>query len=52
VFDWEATHALNARVVARGAPTREAVRKELHKGATRILALLERWATTTYAGWP
>jgi hypothetical protein len=41
VFDWEATHALNARVAARGAPTREAVRKELHKGATRILAHLD-----------
>lgn len=41
VFDWEATHALNARVAARGAPTRETVRKELHKGATRILALLD-----------
>ena len=40
-FEWEATHALNARVAARGAPTREVVRRELHKGATRILGLLD-----------
>ena len=39
-FDWEATHALNARVAARGVPTKEAVRRELHKGRTRLLALL------------
>ena len=40
VFDWEATHALNARVAARGVPTKEAVRRELHKGRTRLLGLL------------
>jgi hypothetical protein len=39
-FDWEATHALNARVAARGVPTKEIVRRELHKGSTRLLGLL------------
>jgi len=39
-FDWEATHALNARVAARGVPTRETVRRELHKGRSRLLGLL------------
>ena len=39
-FDWDATHALNARVAARGVPTKEAVRRELHKGRTRLLGLL------------
>jgi hypothetical protein len=40
VFDWEATHALNARVAARGVPTKEAVRRELRKGRSRLLGLL------------
>ena len=40
VFDWEATHALNARVAARGTPTKESVRRELHKGRSRLLGLL------------
>jgi len=40
-FDWEATHALNARVAARGAPTKEIVRRELHKGRARLLGLLD-----------
>jgi hypothetical protein len=39
-FDWEATHALNARVAARGSPTKEVVRRELHKGKSRLLGLL------------
>jgi len=34
VFDWEATHALNARVAARGVPTKEAVRRELRVAVT------------------
>ena len=40
VFDWEATHALNARVAARGSPTKKAVQRELHKGRSRLLGLL------------
>jgi hypothetical protein len=39
-FDWEVTHALNARVAARGLPTKEAVRRELRKGRSRLLGLL------------
>jgi hypothetical protein len=39
-FDWDATHALNARVAARGIPSKEIVRRELHKGRTRLLGLL------------
>lgn len=39
-FDWEETHALNARVAARGSPRKEAVRRELHKGRSRLLGLL------------
>ena len=39
-FDWEATHALNARVAARGVPARETVGRELHKGRSRLLGLL------------
>jgi DinB family protein len=39
-FDWEATHALNARVAARGVPSKEIVRRELHKGRSRLLTLL------------
>src|SRR5438552_753398 len=56
-FDWEATHALNARVAARGTPTKEAVRRELHKGRSRLLGLLaamseaeRRRAAMTYQG--
>jgi DinB family protein len=39
-FDWEATHALNARVAARGVPSKEIVQRELHKGRTRLLGML------------
>ena len=57
VFDWEATHALNARVAARGVPTKEAVRRELRKGRSRLLRLLDvmseaqlRRVAVTYQG--
>jgi hypothetical protein len=39
-FDWETTHELNARVAARGVPTRAAVRRELDKGRSRLLGVL------------
>jgi mycothiol maleylpyruvate isomerase-like protein len=45
-FDWEVTHALNARVAARGIPTKEAVRRELHKGRTRLLGMLTEMSET------
>ena len=40
MFDWEATDALNARVAARGSPTKDMVRRELRKGTSRLLALV------------
>jgi len=39
-FDWEATHALNARVAARGLPSKAFVRRELHKGRSRLMSQL------------
>src|SRR5439155_66271 len=39
-FDWEATHALNARVAARGLPSKALVRRELHKGRSRLMSQL------------
>ena len=46
VFDWEATHALNARVAARGNPTKEAVRRDLRKGRSRLHVLLSEMSET------
>lgn len=56
-FDWDETHAINARVFARGEPRKDAAQRQITKGGDRLLRLLARMddddlkrTALTYAG--
>src|SRR3989441_3479510 len=50
-FDWEATHALNARVATRGAPRRRLSGASSTRGDRACSGCCPRWTRRSFAAW-